>query len=72
MAYLKAAGVVNARKLDQWVFYSIRDEGYHLVTRIFDFLEKDTTLQKDLETAQTMRSNRELAINRLEAKDYRN
>jgi len=70
LTYLKNAGLVAARKQDQWVFYSIKDEGYDMVTQIFHFLSKDLQLQKDLETHKTMSSNRMLAKNKIEAKKY--
>lgn len=71
MTFLRNAGMVSSRQQDQWVFYSIREEGYHIVKQIFNFLEKDAVLQKDLKTCETLRSNRELAINKLAAKEYR-
>jgi len=71
MVFLKNNGLVNARKKDQWVFYSIKDEVYDLVSRMIEFLQKDSVLQKDLETFKIMNSNRVLAINKLAAKDYR-
>lgn len=70
LTYLKNAGLVNARKQDQWVFYSIKEEAYDLVTLIFDFLNKDVQLLKDLETYQTLDSNRALARNKIEARKY--
>ncbi|MFH6983006.1 metalloregulator ArsR/SmtB family transcription factor [Marinoscillum sp. 108] len=71
IGYLKNSGLVNATKKDQWVFYSIKDEVYDMVSQIFDFLNKDLQLQRDQEVYNTMNSNRELAINKLAAKDYR-
>ncbi len=71
IGYLKNSGLVNATKKDQWVFYSIKDEVYDMVSQIFDFLNKDLQLQRDQEIYNTMNSNRELAINKLAAKDYR-
>jgi len=71
MTFLKNAGMVNARQKDQWVFYSLREESHNMVSQIFDFLDKDAILKKDLETYETLRANRELAINKIEAKHYR-
>ncbi len=71
MSFLKNAGMVTSRNQDQWVFYSIREESYNMVKQIFGFLEKDGLLLSDLETYETLKSNRELAINKIEAKDYR-
>lgn len=72
IGYLRNSGLVGATKRDQWVFYSIKDEVYDMVSQIFDFLNKDVTLQRDQEIYQVMNSNRELAINKLAAKGYRN
>ena len=64
IAYLKNSGMLNARKADQWVFYSIREEVEDIVNRVFEFLAKDTTLRKDQEVFEILSSNRELAKNR--------
>ncbi|MFY0599503.1 MAG: winged helix-turn-helix transcriptional regulator [Cyclobacteriaceae bacterium] len=68
--YLKNSGLVNASKKDMWVMYSIKDEVYDMVARIFDFLNKDVQLQKDQEIYNVMNSNRELASNKLLARGY--
>ena len=71
ITYLKNAGLVSFRKYDQWVFYSIKEEGYDMVSQIFEFLSKDPVLQKDLETCNTMSANLALAKNKIAAKNYR-
>lgn len=71
ITYLKNAGMVTARKYDQWVFYSIKEEGYNMVSQIFNFLNKDAILQQDLEIYETMNANRALAKNKIEARNYR-
>jgi len=71
ITYLKNSGLLNVRKQDQWVFYSIRDEVHDIVSQMVKFLQKDTQLLKDMETYHIMDSNRELAANKLAAKDYR-
>ena len=71
MSFLRNAGMVTARHQDQWVFYSIREESYNMVKQIFNFVEKDPMLLKDIKTYETLKNNRELAVNKLEAKDYR-
>lgn len=71
ITYLKNAGLVTFRKYDQWVFYSIKEEGYDMVSQIFEFLSKDPILQKDLETHNTMNANLSLAKNKIQAKNYR-
>ncbi len=70
LSYLKNAGLVNAKKVDQWVFYSIKDEVKDIIDLIFNFLSKDQTLQRDLETYDVMHSNRELAINKIKDKAW--
>lgn len=66
ISYLKNAGLLNARKKDQWVFYHIKEEVQDIVSQIFDFLNKDIVLQSDLETFEILNSNRELSINKVE------
>ena len=70
MGFLKSAGVVSSRSHDQWVFYRVREEAYTMVSQIVDFLEKDSILQKDLQTFDTFKSNRTLSANKVEAKGY--
>jgi len=65
LAYLRSAGLVGPRKLDQWVYYSLKDEAADLINQIFGYLERDTILLKDQETYQILYSNRELAVNKL-------
>lgn len=66
LAYLRNAGLVAPRKLDQWVYYSIKEEGADFVNQIFSYMERDTILQKDLEVYQILYSNRELAVTKLQ------
>lgn len=70
MSFLKNAGVVSSRSHDQWVFYRIREEAYNMVAQIITFLEKDTILENDLTLFKTLESNRVLAANKIEAKEY--
>lgn len=64
ISYLKNAGLLNARKHDQWVVYEIKEEAMGIVSQIFEFLDKDTQLQKDDEVYQVLSSNRELSANK--------
>lgn len=68
ITYLKNSGMVSARKIDQWVFYNIREEVEELTNRVLEFLVKDSVLQKDQETYEVLNSNRELAKSRLQNK----
>lgn len=70
LTYLKNAGLVSSRKVDQWVFYAIRDEVSYIVSQMLIFVNKDVVLQKDLETYRILHSNRELAINKIESKKW--
>ena len=69
--YLKNSGLLNSRNLDQFIFYSLREETMDIIDKIFNFLDKDTQLKEDLETYDIMYSNRELAINKIELKSWK-
>lgn len=72
LIYLKNSGILNTRKQDQWVFYYLKDEVYEIISQIFQFLNKDQVLIKDQNVYKTMYSNRELAQNKLEVKNWQN
>jgi ArsR family transcriptional regulator len=65
LIYLKNSGLVTYRRVDNWVYYFLRDETADLLNQIFGYLEKDELLLKDLQTYQVLYSNRELAVNKL-------
>ena len=65
LIYLKNSGLVSFRRVDNWVYYYLRDETADLLNQIFNYLEKDEVLVKDQETYQILYSNRELAVNKL-------
>ena len=69
MNYLKNAGLVSSRKVDQWVYYVIKEEASHIILQMFCFLEKDTTLLEDQKNYQTLYANNILAIRKLHNKD---
>ena len=64
--------MLNSRKVDQWVFYYIKEEVKDLLSQGFRFVEKDQLLQNDQETFRVMYSNRELALNKLHNKKWSN
>jgi len=70
ISYLKNAGLLGSRKYNQWVFYYLKEEVLVMIEQIFEFLKKDSTLKKDLETFDVLNSNRELSINKLQNTDY--
>lgn len=65
LSYLKHSGLVAFKRIDNWVYYYLRDETADLLHTIFNYLEKDEILLKDQETYQVLYSNRELAVNKL-------
>jgi ArsR family transcriptional regulator, arsenate/arsenite/antimonite-responsive transcriptional repressor len=70
LAYLRNAGLVTPRKLDQWVYYSLKEEASDFVQQIYAYLERDAILQKDQETYRILYSNRELAVNRMQTRRW--
>ena len=69
--YLKNSGLLNSKNKDQFIFYSLREEALDIIDQIFEFLDKDGQLKKDLDTYDTMFSNRELAKNKIELKTWK-
>ena len=69
--YLKNSGLLNSKNIDQFIFYSLREETLDIIDQIFEFLDKDDQLKKDLDTYDTMFSNRELAKNKIELKTWK-
>jgi ArsR family transcriptional regulator len=70
LTYLKNSGILSVRKQDQWAFYYIKDEVKDIIKQVFIFLDKDQILKNDLSTYQTLNSNRELAVNKIENKRW--
>jgi len=68
---LKNAGLLGSRRVDQWVFYYILEEYLEIIQQIFKFIQKDPNLLKDQETFEILKSNRELAINKIQNNQYR-
>lgn len=70
LIYLKNSGILMFRKHNQWIFYSIKDEVFDIIKQILQFVGRDPILQKDQSVFNTMLSNRELALNKLNLKSY--
>ena len=68
LIYLKNSGILTARKYNQWVFYQIKDEVFDIIKQMIQFLSRDTMLQHDQQIYQTLFTNRELALNKLQMK----
>lgn len=71
LSYLKNAGLLGSKRVDQWMFYYILDEAIEIVNQIFRFIQKDAHLIRDQEVYMILNSNRELAINKIENNPYR-
>ena len=61
LTYLKNSGIVFSRKVDQWVFYSIKDEVTDLMKVILDYFDTDRILNEDLEMYNSLLEKKELA-----------
>jgi DNA-binding transcriptional ArsR family regulator len=68
LIYLRNAGLLQCRKIDQWMLYSLRDEVREIIGNIFKYLMKDNLLQKDIETYEILFGSGELAVCRLQNK----
>ena len=70
LIYLKNAGILSYRRHNHWVFYQLKDEVYEIIKQIFQFLRKDQQLINDQQLYQTLFSNRELAINKMQREEW--
>lgn len=70
LSYLKSAGLVYSRPVDQFMYYRIRHQARDVVEQLFQFMSKDNALQKDLETYEVLYSNRELAVCKIHQKKW--
>ena len=66
LIYLKNSGILSSRKINQWVFYQVKEEVIDILKLMLDFLKRDPILQKDLQIFRTLFSNRELALNKFQ------
>nr|MBI1228809.1 metalloregulator ArsR/SmtB family transcription factor [Cytophagales bacterium] len=70
LSYLKNAGLVGSKKIDQWTFYYLLEENSEIIQQIFKFIQKDNRLIKDQEIFDILFSNRELAQNKIQENKY--
>jgi len=70
LIYLKNAGILSYRRYNHWVFYQVKDEVYEIIKQIFQFLRKDQQLLNDQQLYQTLSSNRELAVNKMQREEW--
>ena len=66
LIYLKNSGILTSRKHNQWIFYQIKDEVFDIIKQMIQFLSRDTALKQDQQIFQTLFTNRELALNKLQ------
>ncbi|MFN3996860.1 ArsR/SmtB family transcription factor [Algoriphagus sp.] len=71
LIYLKNAGLLGSKRVDQWMFYYILEEYIEIIQQIFKFIQKDPSLIRDQGTYEILKSNRELAINKIQYNQYR-
>ena len=71
LIFLKNAGLLGSRRTDQWMFYYILEEYLEILQQIFKLIQKDANLTKDQETYEILKSNRELAANKIQNNKYR-
>ena len=70
LAYLKNAGLVSVRRLDNWMYYALKAEAAELVPQLLGPMEHDPQLLHDQRVYQTLWSNRELAAYKLQNRHW--
>jgi DNA-binding transcriptional ArsR family regulator len=70
LAYLKNAGLVSMRRLDNWMYYFLKEEAVELLQELLAYMEKDPQLVRDQQVYQTLWSNRELAAYKLQNRHW--
>ncbi|MCG8476018.1 MAG: metalloregulator ArsR/SmtB family transcription factor [Cytophagales bacterium] len=71
LIYLKNSGLLTARKVDQWVFYSVKDEMQDLLGKMMDLMARDQQLLRDQRTFKVLYSNRELALYKINHRGWK-
>ncbi len=70
LIYLKNTGLVVSRKVDQWAYYSIKDEVAGFVETLYKYLYKDATLRKDQKVYEKLYEENKLAVCKLNDKKW--
>lgn len=68
LIYLKNAGLVVFRRVDQWTYYAIKEEVADFVEYLYTYLDKDVQLQTDLKSYAKLYESNQLAICKLHKK----
>jgi len=66
LAYLKNSGLVGVRRLDNWMFYFLKEETAEFLQQLLTLMERDPQLVRDQQIYQTLWSNRELAAYKIQ------
>ncbi len=66
LAYLKNVGLVSVRRLDNWMFYFLKEETADFLQQLLTLMERDPQLVHDQQIYQTLWSNRELAAYKIQ------
>jgi ArsR family transcriptional regulator, arsenate/arsenite/antimonite-responsive transcriptional repressor len=70
LIYLKNSGILTYRRYNHWVFYQVKEEVQEIIKQIVQFLNKDPQLQHDQQLYETLFSNRELAITKVQMEGW--
>jgi len=54
LVYLKNSDILSIRKINQWVFYQIKDEVRDIRKQSLQFIRSDQLLQKDQQVYETL------------------
>lgn len=65
VSYLKNAGLLTYKKVDQWIYYSVKEEVSGVISQMITFLEKDERLVEDQKNYNTLYANNILAVRKL-------
>jgi len=71
ISYLRHAGLLSSQRKEPYMFYMIKDEVAEIIGQLMQYMLKDPTLLKDQEVYRILYSNRELAVNRLETRQWK-
>ena len=70
LAYLKNAGLVSVRRLDNWMLYTLKEETADFLQQLLTLMERDAQLVRDQQVYQTLWSNRELAAYKIKNRHW--
>ena len=70
LATLKNAGLVGVRRLDNWMYYCLKEDTAELVQDLLGGMANDPLLLRDQQVYQTLWSNRELAAYKLQNRHW--